>query len=148
MAPSLRARVPESGWTQMTHAISNDARRFARRSRARADNHPSPSRQRERDSRSMKLSILMPVYNEAPTIARAVDAVLSTEYPCDIELIVVDDGSTDGTREILDQIDDPRARVRHHSRNLGKGAALHTAAELATGTHIVPFDADLEYTPA
>jgi dolichol-phosphate hexosyltransferase len=131
----------------MTHAISKDARRFARRPRARSANHPSPSRQRERDSRSVKLSILMPVYNEAPTIARAVEAVLSTDYPCEIELIVVDDGSTDGTREILSQLDDPRARVKGHSRNMGKGAALHTAAEVATGTHIVPFDADLEYTP-
>lgn len=131
----------------MTHAISKDARRFARQPRARATGHPSPSRQRKRDSRSVKLSILMPVYNEAPTIARAVEAVLSADYPCEIELIVVDDGSTDGTREIVSQLEDPRTRVRRHSRNMGKGAALHTAAEVATGTHIVPFDADLEYTP-
>jgi dolichol-phosphate hexosyltransferase len=132
----------------MTHAISKDARRFARPSRSRSANHPPPSRRRDRDARTVKLSILMPVYNEAPTIARAVAAVLSTEYPCEIELIIVDDGSTDGTSEILGQLDDPRARVKRHSRNLGKGAALHTAAEVATGTHIVPFDADLEYTPA
>src|SRR5919197_110862 len=91
--------------------------------------------------RQVKLSILMPVYNEARTIASAVETVLSTEYPCEFELIVVDDGSTDGTAEILNQVTDPRAVVQTHPRNLGKGAALHTAAAIATGTHIVPFDA-------
>jgi glycosyltransferase involved in cell wall biosynthesis len=97
--------------------------------------------------RRVKLSILMPVYNEARTIQSAVETVLSTEYPCEFELIVVDDGSTDGTAEILAAVDDPRAKVETHPRNLGKGAALHTAAAIATGTHIVPFDADLEYSP-
>lgn len=133
----------------MTHSISKDARRrFVRPARAtRTTNHPAPSRQRERDKRNIKLSILMPVYNEVPTIARAVETVLATEYPCDFELIVVDDGSTDGTWETLRGMNEPRVRLERHSRNLGKGAALHTAAQVATGTHIVPFDADLEYTP-
>jgi glycosyltransferase involved in cell wall biosynthesis len=100
------------------------------------------------DGRDLKLSILMPAYNEAQTIERAVEAVLATRYPFDFELIVVDDGSADATPRILERVDDPRAVIYRHPRNMGKGAALHTAAAVATGTHIVPFDADLEYSPA
>jgi glycosyltransferase involved in cell wall biosynthesis len=96
--------------------------------------------------RPLKLSILMPVYNEERTLRRAVEAVLTQEYPVDIELCVIEDGSTDSTRWILDQIHDPRMIVHRHPRNLGKGAALLSAALLARGSHIVPFDADLEYS--
>ena len=101
----------------------------------------------ERPERPIKLSILMPAYNEQQTIARAVAAVLRQEYPCDHELIVVDDGSTDATSQILQALAHPRARVIRHPRNMGKGAALRTAAVAASGTHLVPFDADLEYSP-
>jgi glycosyltransferase involved in cell wall biosynthesis len=89
----------------------------------------------------------MPAYNEARTIEHAVRVVLGTPFPCEFELIVVNDGSKDETGAILDVIEDPRAHVHHHPHNLGKGAALQTAAALASGTHIVPFDADLEYEP-
>jgi glycosyltransferase involved in cell wall biosynthesis len=93
----------------------------------------------------VKLSILMPAYNEENTVGRAVAEILDTGYPCDIELIVVDDGSTDGTAVLLSGFRDDRLIVHRHSVNQGKGAALRSAVELATGTHLLPFDADLEY---
>ena len=96
----------------------------------------------------VKLSILMPAYNEERTVAWVIDEILSGDYPCDFELIVVDDGSTDRTPALLANIDDRRVRVIHHSVNRGKGAALMSAAALATGTHVLPFDADFEYEPA
>jgi dolichol-phosphate hexosyltransferase len=98
--------------------------------------------------RNMKLSILMPAYNEQRTIAQAVASVLNQDYPCEVELIVIDDGSVDATPQILEALRHPRATVLRHPRNLGKGAALQTGASVATGTHLVPFDADLEYDPA
>ncbi len=102
----------------------------------------------DRDGAKIKLSIVMPVYNEQRTVARAIADVLRTSLPCAFELIVVDDGSTDRTTEILQALDHPHARVMRHERNLGKGAALQTGASAASGTHLVPFDADLEYDPA
>lgn len=96
---------------------------------------------------AVKLSIMMAAYNEELTIERAVKGILQVRYPCEIELIVVDDGSTDRTLHILKEIDDPRFILHSHDMNQGKGASMLTAASLATGTHIVPFDADLEYSP-
>ena len=98
--------------------------------------------------RPTKLSILMCAYNEEQRIGRAIAEILQTDYPCDIELIVVDDGSTDRTPVLLAHLDDPRVIVYRHVVNLGKGAALRSAVKLATGTHAMPFDADLEYSPA
>jgi dolichol-phosphate hexosyltransferase len=92
------------------------------------------------------VSIVMCAYNEERTIVRAVNSVLSTHYPCEIQLIVVDDGSTDATAGLLAQLDDPRMIVHRHPSNLGKSAALLSAASLATGSFILPFDADLEYS--
>jgi glycosyltransferase involved in cell wall biosynthesis len=96
------------------------------------------------------LSILMPVYNEAATVAAAIDDVLTAELPVDRrELIVVDDGSTDGTRELLGRRtwgDDVKLVL--HERNLGKGAALRTALSNATGEFAAVLDADLEYEAA
>lgn len=94
----------------------------------------------------VKLSILMPVYNEEKTVALAVSELLQTEYPCDVELIIIDDGSTDRTAALLAAFDDPRVQIHRHTVNRGKGAAIMTAVSLATGTHILPFDADLEYS--
>lgn len=95
----------------------------------------------------MKLSILMPVYNEESTLGSIVDRVLAVEYPCDIELILVDDGSTDATPKIIDTLGDPRLVTHHHPRNRGKGAAVRTASRIATGEYMIMCDADLEYSP-
>ena len=93
----------------------------------------------------LKLSIIMAVYNEQETIEQAVDEILDVNYPCDVELIIIDDGSKDATPDLLANIDDARVVVATHDRNRGKGAAVLTGVNLATGTHILPFDADLEY---
>lgn len=95
----------------------------------------------------MKLSILMPVYNEEAHVVEALKQTLAVDYPCDVELVVVDDGSRDRTGEALNGIDDPRIRVVTHPRNKGKGAAIRTAAEQATGDYVIILDADLEYDP-
>ncbi len=95
------------------------------------------------------LSILMPVYNERERVERAVTEVLKTELPSDFELIIVDDGSTDGTREILRNGNwDDRVRLFEHEHNQGKGAAVQTALTHAGGEFSAIFDADLEYDPA
>ncbi len=94
----------------------------------------------------MKLSILIPVYNEEKTIAPLLDQVLATNVGAEKEIIVVDDGSRDRTAEIIDRYRD-RVVVIHHPANRGKGAALRTALARATGDFVVPQDADLEYDP-
>lgn len=106
-----------------------------------------PLRRRSERDRHVRLSIIMAAFNEERTIAKAVEEVLSTSYPCDIELIVIDDGSTDRTSEILAAVTDPRLTIFRHIENKGKGAALLSAAQQATGTHLIPFDADMEYAP-
>jgi glycosyltransferase involved in cell wall biosynthesis len=94
------------------------------------------------------LSILMPVYNERDRVERAIAEVLETELPSDFELIVVDDGSLDGTREILRGGQwDQRMRLFEHPENQGKGAAVQTALTQARGEFAAIFDADLEYDP-
>jgi glycosyltransferase involved in cell wall biosynthesis len=95
------------------------------------------------------LSILMPVYNERERVERAVAEVLATELPDEFELLIVDDGSTDGSREILRRGNpDPRVRLIEHDHNQGKGAAIQTALAQAQGDFSCIFDADLEYDPA
>jgi glycosyltransferase involved in cell wall biosynthesis len=108
---------------------------------------PSRTGRRWSGSVPVKVSILMPALNEARTIRHAVQAVLDVQLPCESELIVIDDGSGDETGEILATMVGPRMRVVTHPRNLGKGAALMSGAATATGTHLLPFDADLEYCP-
>jgi glycosyltransferase involved in cell wall biosynthesis len=100
------------------------------------------------ESSPVTLSIIMPVYNEEATVIRAINRLLETTYPCDVELVVIDDGSTDSTPLLLRGVSNPRVRVHRHLTNFGKGAAVRTGAHLATGSHALVFDADLEYAPA
>ena len=92
---------------------------------------------------SVELSILMPVYNERATVEQAIAAVLDAGLTDSLELLVVDDGSTDGTRELLNETSWPeQVNVLMHDRNRGKGAALRTAREAAQGEFCAVMDAD------
>ncbi len=95
----------------------------------------------------MLISVLIPVYNERNTIEEVVRRV--QEQPYDKELIIVDDGSSDGTRELLQQTAWPEnVRVYYHPHNMGKGAGIRTAIQHAQGDIIIIQDADLEYNPS
>ncbi|MDR0822679.1 MAG: glycosyltransferase family 2 protein [Endomicrobium sp.] len=99
------------------------------------------------DINKIKLSIIIPCYNEAKTIRKIVDAVKASVIP-NKEIIIVDDFSTDGSREILEKEIKPLvSQILYHDKNMGKGAALRTGIKQASGDFVVIQDADLEYDP-
>jgi len=96
-----------------------------------------------------KLSVIVPVFNERTTLVEVIRRMRTVELPDGIEreIIVIDDGSTDGTRDVLRQLGDSTVRVLKHDTNRGKGAALRTGLQVASGDYILIQDADLEYDP-
>ena len=107
---------------------------------ARDNTAPAPMR---------KLSVIVPVFNERNTLVEILRRMRAVELPDGIEreIIIVDDGSDDGTRDVLKQLSDSTVRVVMHDMNQGKGAAVRTGLESATGDYILIQDADLEYDP-
>ncbi len=95
----------------------------------------------------MKLSIIIPIYNEKNTVNEIIQQVLDVDLEMEKEIIIIDDGSTDGTRDILENLDYQNVKVKFHEKNQGKGTALRTGFSLATGDFVIVQDADLEYDP-
>ncbi|MCH7762099.1 glycosyltransferase family 2 protein, partial [candidate division TA06 bacterium] len=93
----------------------------------------------------MKISIIIPVFNERNTIEEIIQRVQSVKI--EKELIIVDDGSTDGTREFLEGLKVENIRILFHERNTGKGSAIRTAQSYVNGDIVIIQDADLEYYP-
>ncbi len=97
--------------------------------------------------RFQKLSVIVPIFNERNTVVEIMRRMRAVDLPIEREFILVDDGSSDGTRQVLAQLGDSTAKVVLHRTNMGKGAAIRTALEHVTGDLVLIQDADLEYDP-
>jgi len=96
----------------------------------------------------MKLSVIVPVFNEENTILEVIKRLLNTKFPkVDREIIIVDDGSTDSTREKLKKVKSQEIKIIYHKKNQGKGAAVITGINNSKGDYVIIQDADLEYHP-
>jgi glycosyltransferase involved in cell wall biosynthesis len=95
----------------------------------------------------VKLSVVIPVFNERKTIEEILHRVQAVDVGMEKEIIVVDDSSTDGTRDLLQELASPQVKVLFHEKNMGKGAALQTGFAQAEGDIVLVQDADLEYDP-
>ena len=107
-----------------------------------------PSLSQQTDPTAFKLTIVVPVFNEESTVRQVLDALVAQPIPGDVEIIVVDDGSTDRTKEMLQATWHSSHVCVRHEVNRGKGAAVRTGISRASGTHLLVFDADSEYDPA
>ena len=94
-----------------------------------------------------KLSVIVPVYDERNTVVEIVRRMRAVDLSLELEILIVDDGSTDGTRDVLRQLADSTVRVIMHEHNRGKGAAIRSGLEQITGDLVLVQDADLEYDP-
>jgi glycosyltransferase involved in cell wall biosynthesis len=94
-----------------------------------------------------KLSVIVPVFDERNTVVEIVRRMRKVELPVELEIVIVDDGSTDGTRDVLRQLADSTVRVINHDVNRGKGAAIRSGLAHVTGDLVLVQDADLEYDP-
>jgi glycosyltransferase involved in cell wall biosynthesis len=93
------------------------------------------------------LTVIMPVFNERATVAEVIRRMRAVELPLTLQIIAVDDGSSDGSDKVLGAVEDSTVRVLHHQRNEGKGAAVRTGLAEARGDLVLIQDADLEYDP-
>ena len=101
----------------------------------------------ERDPEGRTLSVIVPVFNERTTVVEVLRRMRRVNLPVNLEIVVVDDGSTDGTSQILATLQDSTVEVVRHPRNLGKGAAIRTGLQHVRGDLVLIQDGDLEYDP-